>query len=248
MTVSTHHGLADPVPAVMIFRDRWQYGMRCLGALQALGCAVVVLDHGTTYPPAVDWLAEVRRGGTPVVGRGDVHPRSVWDWPGLRDVAGAGRYVVTDPDVVPEAGAARWLNVAWEVLDRNPDVVKCGPALWPLGLPERYEHAEKVAAWESRWWRKPRPPGDFAYGATLYDAPVDTTLALYRSLDEVPDFRLEPAVRLGHPLLARHMTWYEDSAHPADDVAWYRRRALPFASHWNDPDAYVEVADRSGER
>src|SRR6266496_286405 len=85
--------------ALMIFRDRVTYGQRCLAALQSRGLEVVIVDHGSTWPPAVEWLKSLDVG---VIRRsGGRHPRDLWTWDGLPDVVESERFIVTDPDTVP---------------------------------------------------------------------------------------------------------------------------------------------------
>jgi hypothetical protein len=43
---------------------------------------------------------------------------------------------------------------------------------------------------------------------------------------------LEPALRTGAPYLARHLGWYEDSAHPSDELLHYRAHADPLTTNW----------------
>lgn len=214
-------------PALVIFRDRVAYARPCVAALQTAGFDVHIVDHGSTWPPALDWLEEC---GLPVYRRGTRHPRDLWTWPQLPSLTGDGRYLVTDPDVLPDA-PSDWPTRLHLALDRHPDAVKAGLGLRVDDLPARYEHAEQVRRWEAQHWAWPCGDG-------LYRAAVDTTLALYRPLSEHSGFALGPALRTGSPYLARHLPWYQDSTCPTDETAWYLHNLPVGVSHWADPASY----------
>jgi len=163
----------------------------------------------------------------------NAHPHDLWRWDGLRAIVGDGRYVVTDPDVVPDCGPD-WPDRLAELLDRHPARLKAGLGLRIDDLPEHYADAGKVRAWEFQWRQPLLEPG-------VVDAPVDTTLALYQPLGQFPRFDLAPALRTTSPWVARHLTWYEDTANPTAEQAWYRAHATPGVSHWLDPDGYTGV-------
>jgi hypothetical protein len=220
-------------PAIIIFRDRVTYARRCAESLAAAGLDVHVVDHESTWPPAVEWL---ERCPFPVHRLPNGHPRTLWKWPGLRRVVGRCRYVVTDPDVVPDEGApADFVARLDELLDRYAGRAKAALGLRVDDLPDHYAEAERVRAWESRFWSVELEPG-------VFDARTDTTLALYPALSERPAFALGPALRTGPPLTARHLPWYEDSARADAELEHYRRHAAVGASHWLDPDLYLQRA------
>lgn len=141
--------------------------------------------------------------------------------------------MVTDPDVVPDDDCPNdWVSYLGRLLDVRPGWVKAGLGLRVDDLPEHYEHAAQVKTWEQQWW-------EWEISDQVYNASVDTTLALYRSLDENPRFALNPSLRTGKPYVARHLTWYENSATPTEEDRYYRAHATPLVSHWADPGAYL---------
>lgn len=211
--------------AFIIFRDRKTYGQRCLAALLEAGLDVVVVDQGSTWEPALGWLDDLPRDGIPVLRRGGGHhPRDLWEWGPFRDACGTGRYIVTDPDVVPSGDCpAGWPAYLGEVLDR------CGRPKAGLGLrldriPARYQRREQVLAWEGQFWRNP-------VDDSMFDAIIDTTLALYQPLTETPEFTVT-AVRTGPPYVADHLAWYEDLENLPPELEHYHRHTDPGCSYW----------------
>lgn len=220
--------------AFVLFRDRVSYGQQCVAALQKAGLDVHVIDHESSWPLAVDWVQSL---DAPVHYRPNRHPRYLWkerDW--LHHMVGSSPYLVTDPDVVPDNGCPQeWTNRLLELLQCYPDRVKVGLGLRIDDIPTYYPHREAVQEWEDRYWTTEMEPG-------VFDADVDTTLAIYQPLDIFSHFELGPALRTGDPYVARHLAWYE-VGEPSDELAYYRAHATPNVSHWMDPETYLNTAE-----
>ena len=215
-------------PLVVITRDRLSYTLRCLESLAAYRAGydldIHLVDHGSTWPPMVDWLATC---GYPVHYRGDQVPGSLWSWDGLQRIVGglgSRRYLVTDPDVVlDEAIPGDWLCRMSDELSHTPGLVKVGLGLRLDDLPGT-ELSAKVRGWELAFWQ------DRTQTGAAWRAPVDTTIALYQGRAIAPDFAIHPAARMDTPYLARHLPWYQDL--DPEETAHYRAHALPGTSHW----------------
>lgn len=188
--------------AFVIFRDRVTYARRCVAALDAAGLDVYVVDHGSTWPGALLWLAQL--GGVTVLHRYEnAYPWKLWEWGPFRDLMEGDTepYLVTDPDVVPsEDCPADWLPRLAGVLARS-SAVKVGLGLRLDRLPESCR--DLVSSWEAGFWADEWEEG-------VFRANVDTTLALYRPYTQYPLFALGPSLRLGYPYVADHLSWYED--------------------------------------
>lgn len=216
--------------AIVIFRDRVSYAQRCVRRLVDFGLDVHIVDHTSTYPPAIEWLMSC---GLPVHRLPNAHPRTLWEWEDLGRVVGSGPYVVTDCDVVPDDNCPLdWPVYAYELLVRYPERVKVGMGLRVDDIPRHYVHANDVRRWETMHISHPVAPG-------IYGAAVDTTLAMHVPLRREPRFALGPALRTDAPYLARHLTWYQDTDHPSEEDLYYAAHALRGASHWLDPRAWM---------
>lgn len=212
--------------SIVIFRDRVTYARRCWVALAKAGLEPVIVDHGSTWPAALEFLGEAEDGGTLVLRRGGGHhPQSLWGWEPFRAACGSGRYIVTDPDVVPsEDCPADWaVRLGW-VLDRFPQA-KAGLGLRVDRVPAHYQRRGHVLSWEQQFWRDRLADG-------VYAAAVDTTLALYRPLSEVPEFPLASAARTGFPYVADHLAWYEDLDNLPPELSYYYEHADPGIAYW----------------
>jgi hypothetical protein len=214
------------VRALVIYRDRVTYAQRCVASLTAAGLDVCLVDCGSTWLPAVHWLAEMEAAGTLVLYRGSGHhPQSLWRWEPFRTACGSGRYIVTDPDVVPsEDCPGDWVDHLNWLLDQYPHE-KAGLGLRLDRIPEIYQRRDHVLAWERQFWEHPLADG-------VYEAAVDTTLAMYRPLSEVPEFPLEWALRTGPPYVADHLAWYEDLYSLTTELRYYHEHADSGITYW----------------
>jgi hypothetical protein len=218
------------VKAFIIMRDRASYAQLCLTALARAGLEPVVVDQGSTWPGALEWLDVIEQGGDALVLRkGNGHPRDLWGYEPFRELCGDDYYMVTDPDVVPSDDCPLdWPARLRDLLDRYPGYRKAGLGLRIDLIPETYQWRDKVISWEQQFWQCPIEPGVFARG-------IDTTLALYRPLAE-GGFVIDGALRTGYPYVADHLSWYEDLDHLTPEIDWYATHAEPGISHWTRKD------------
>ena len=134
----------------------------------------------------------------------------------LPDLGIEGRYVCSDPDIVPiEECPLDAIEYFGEILDRYPGYIKAGFGLRIDDLPEHYAMRDQVRVVERYNWERPIAP-------RLYDGFIDTTFALYRGVEA---FDQVPAVRTGYPYLARHTTWYLDEQNLPEEERFYRDRS-----------------------
>lgn len=242
--------------AIVITRDRVSYAKQCVEALVRSDSItdIHLVDHGSTYPPMLDWLAgmagEVKLL-TPSVRihchwMANAHPRDLWSNGTLASIVAPGeRFIVTDHDVVVPHEES-WVDQLARLLDENPTVVKAGLQLRTTDLdPAVHHNARRVIEWESQY-RPPRAlwglPSDVKAGWVM--ASVDTTVAMYRRLEA---FAIDPAVRtVERRFEARHLPWYEgmdDTLKRPEALAeqrWYEEHAVH--GHWhNDHHEFVDV-------
>jgi hypothetical protein len=217
------------IPAFVIFRDRRSYAGYCLDALLAAGLDPVVVDHGSTWRPADEWLHHLEACHVRVIPRGPGHhPRSLWEDDEFLELCGTGRYVVTDCDVVPADGCPPdWPEHLDKILDGYPGFSKIGLGLRTGNIPAHYARRDHVIAWEQQYWQHEIEPG-------VYSAPVDTTLALYQPLGDWPRFTLS-GLRTGPPYVADHLAWHENLDDLSPELAWYHEHAEPGISYWTVP-------------
>ena len=229
-----------PVKAFIIFRDRVTYARQCVAALDKAGLDVWILDHGSTWPDAKDWLEKCQGEGRNVLYRGPGrHPRQLWDWVLFREECGRDRYIVTDADVVPDEDCPLdWPERLSGLMDQYL-VPKVALGLRINDIPDYHQRKPHVISWESKYWRDEAEPG-------VYAAPSDTTLALYEALPEQTTFTML-GLRTGPPYVARHLPWYEDFSDLTPEISYYYSHSEPKISFWHPEDGYHGKASIKGQ-
>lgn len=198
------------------------------------GLRPVILDNGSTYPPALAlyrrWAAEglaPERVLVLLLGQ-NLGPRAVWQDAGfLRRLPR--HFCLTDPDLelnpaLPADFPAQLARVAAQF--------RSGKAGFALSLADRhlmvdtaFRHAEGwKRIWESEaahWQERLTMPG---FAEPLYRAEIDTIFALYdqEHFDPAQPFR---GIRIGGRFTARHLPWYRETGLPPEEEAFYRRAA-----------------------
>lgn len=212
------------VPVFITCRDR----VNCLRLLldrlesiEAIG-RIVLVDNDSAWPPMVDFLEQTRHEVVRLPG--NFGHRSIWLQRVHESLRTSGPFIVTDPDVLPDDGCPPDLiSRLSELLDAYPSIVKAGLGLRIDDLPHGSSRAEDIRVWESQFWEREIDHG-------VFDAPVDTTFALYRA-GAGPDHA--PAVRTGTPYVARHVPWYADLSEPDPEETFYRARARQDSTNWH---------------
>ena len=214
------------VPIVINSYNRVAYLERQVAALRELGYEnLYVIDNASTYEPLLDYYE--RENLRVFYLDANVGYLSLWKT-SVRKEFLSNYYVYTDPDILPaEECPDDFVRHFGEVLDRYPDAAKAGFGLKINDLPDSYAERDGVVAHEQKFWQRRIAPG-------LFQAPIDTTLALYRP--SVSGGWWLPAVRTDAPYIARHLPWYADSANPSEEDVFYRGSAEQL-THWTGNEA-----------
>lgn len=217
------------IPIIINNRDRLAPMLRLLRWLERAGQRdIYIVDNDSTYPPL---LAYYRRCPYQVIYLNEnVGHIAAWTQGIVEQVAKDQYYVLTDPDIVPVKHCPTDALAHFrDILDHYPDRFKVGFGLKIDDLPGRYKFAAMVKAWEGQFWTRMIEPG-------VYDAPIDTTFALYRPGSP----HLVSSLRTGEPYVARHIPWYTNTLRPNREERYYRAHARTDLNHWDG----MELPDR----
>jgi len=211
------------VPIIINSRDRLSCLAELLAWLRIAGYTnLAILDNHSSYPPLLEYLSQL--GDEIVVFRSsrNLGPRALWS-SGLIGLFSEVPFVYTDPDVVPAEDCPHDAVAALSaLLDTHGTATKAGLGIRIDDIPDTYEQKLAVQSWESQFWQRPLP-------GNCYDAPIDTTFALYRP----GSWHQLEAVRAGPPYLARHLPWYADSSRPTSEDRYYAEHAISDMSSWS---------------
>lgn len=194
--------------------------------------SIYILDNDSTYPPLLDYYQSLAGSDVNVLRLGaNFGHKAIWDAGILKALNITTPYVYTDPDIVPiDECPKNLLEFYLEVLRAYPHKSKVGFGLLISDLPAHYRFREKVIVWESQFWTQRLTP-------KLYDAPVDTTFALYRP-GTCHDLS---GIRSGFPYVARHQPWYQDSERLTVEQQYYLARAKPGTNSWSGKNLPAEL-------
>ena len=154
---------------------------------------VVIIDNASTYVPLLEWYDECPYEIVKL--KENVGYRAPW-YAGV--VNEKEKYIVTDPDLDISQIPEDWVERLEYYLEKYPKP-KIGLAIKLDDLPDD----GLLTAWARRvqyiYWQNPIEPD-------LYDAPVDTTLALYNP--KIGGHVGTDGYRLGGSYAMRHLPWY----------------------------------------
>ena len=214
------------VPVVINNRNRLVWLKALVDWLRNAGYRnIYILDNASTYPPLLEYYSSAP-ARVVYLGRNAGY-MALWQSQLFSEI-GRGYYVYSDPDVLPgERCPKDVVYRLYKVLQAYRSIEKCGVALRIDDLPDHYSRkAEVIGQIEGRYWQEPVAPD-------IYDAPVDTTFALYRPLafGNAENCR---AYRLAGDCTFRHMPWYENSAAPGEETTYYISHADTSTTWYRD--------------
>lgn len=179
-----------------------------------------IIDTGSTWPGMLEYQEKV---GVPIYRCTPTeNPHlALWNCEIFEKSGQTGcAFVYTDCDILPDC-SPDWLQHLYGILDRHGDFPKAGLGLRIDDLPDHYPKKQQVIEWESQFWEK-------SVEHLLFEADIDTTLALYR-----PNSAWSmKALRTGGNFVARHLPWYSNPADLAPDEAHYFTNMSAGVGHW----------------
>lgn len=135
-------------------------------------------------------------------------------------------YVYTDPDVLPDPDCpSNYLEVFRNYLKYFPNLDKVGFSLRIDNLPAHCRLKDEVIKHEEKFWK-------LKISDNLYDAPIDTTFALYRP-GAYGEAAKTKSGRTGFPYVAQHLPWYLNHKKLTEEEIWYLK-CKKTETHWSD--------------
>lgn len=194
------------------------------------GISIFVLDNRSEYPPMVRLLKDLAKNRSAVVVsfRENVGPHFIFKSKDLYEMLPK-YFIYTDPDLLLNANLPDDFLLK---LIQVSEKFSCGKTGFALDLSdsEKFKRdkffagtkTETIFKWESKFWKNKL---DNNLGLVLYDAPIDTTFALYNKKFFQKDDFFYDAIRVAGHFTAKHLPWYESSIVPAEEVEFYQNSA-----------------------
>lgn len=212
------------VPIIINNRNRYSYLKQMVEQLQSFGYKnIYVLDNDSTYPPLLEYYNSA--SVNVIYLKQNLGYRALW----ISDVFGKFKnnfYVYSDPDILLQDDCPKdFVYQLYRHLDKYSGKEKAGVALKIDDLPPYYNLREDVYKWEKPHWEKKLEDD-------VYDALVDTTLALYKPL-AFGNAEECAAIRVAGKLTAKHLPWYLDSLNLSEEELYYKQNVSKTSSYWS---------------
>ena len=212
----------EQTPIFVLNFNNLERGFRMLVEwLQSAGMErITVIDNHSTWTPLLDYYETLTDVQMIMLPENDGH--EVF-WKREFHMHQTERFIVTDPDVVPDAGCPKDLVLKMHMIADRYSPAKVGPGIRIDDLPDHYELKDLMLRSECKYWDQSirSNSGDFF-------AAIDTTFALYEPGAGKWDGK---HIRLDFPYVVQHVPWYADLSKPDAEREFYKATALPGISH-----------------
>lgn len=203
------------IPIVINNFNRLTIPLQLIGFLENCGFSrIIILDNNSTYPPLLKFYEQCKHT---VIRSSENYGHLAFWKSGLYQQYKWNYFAYTDSDVVPLGDCPKdFLKHFKSILDKNKRIDKVGFGIKIDDLPDSFSLRKKVVEYENRYWQREVQPH-------LFDAPIDTTFALYRPLSQLSGGEIYtlPAYRTGFPFLIRHLPWYVDSNNLSEEEIYF---------------------------
>jgi hypothetical protein len=183
---------------------------------------IYLLDNGSTYPPIVAYLKEISH--TVIHTHKNMGNKAPWIGGYVQKYAADRYFVVTDPDIIPtDECPLDVFDYFKHSLEKHTDAFKMAFSLVLDDLPDHYEFKDQAIKLQGEWQREERRVAD-----NFFNTRTDAILALHRPNSS----QGKDAWRADKPYTARHMSWYDNSDNPSDELIYYRKKIHPRFANW----------------
>lgn len=214
---SKHRINAIDIPIIINSFNQLDYLRRLIGKLEEMGYYnIYIIDNASSYPPLLEYYRQTqytvfkldKNMGYLALWKTNIYKKFINDF-----------YVYTDPDILPiENCPIDFMEYFYSILIRYPNTTKVGFSLKIDDIPDHYSLKQKVLDWESQFWK-------YKIDDNLYEAPIDTTFAMYRPFSKGKASIQDNHIRTGYPYQARHLPWYINEKLLTDNEIFYKTTA-----------------------
>lgn len=212
------------VPIIINNRNRYTFLKLMIDQLQLFGYKnIFILDNDSSYPPLLEYYKTVN--AKVVFLNKNVGYKALWETNVFNDFKNK-YYVYSDPDILLQDDCPKdFVYRLYIELDKYSHKEKAGVALKIDDIPNYYKLKNDVLIWEKNNWEK-------EISKNVYDAMVDTTLALYKPL-AFGNAEECDAIRVAGNLTSLHLPWYDDSNNLSEEEVFYKSQASNKSSYWS---------------
>jgi hypothetical protein len=212
------------IPIIINNYNRLTYLKQLLSWLQQAGYTnIFIIDNQSTYPPLLEFYKTC--GAKLILPNQNLGFKALWLLPLFEEVK-RGYYVYTDSDVIPNPDCPK--NIVYHLyqLSKKFDCEKIGPALQINDLPDYYAFKQDVLNFEKQHWSVPLQKD-------VYDAPIDTTFALYKPFAQGAAEESK-GVRVAGVFTFKHLPWYMNTKNPDEEEVFYKSAIVNGKTMWSE--------------
>lgn len=212
------------IPIIINNYNRLEYLKKLIASLKSRGYNnIYILDNDSTYPPLLEFYKNT--DVNVIYLKKNWGYRAIWESEIVKQFWNS-YYVYTDSDMeLSHECPTNFMEYFLQILEKYPKCFKVGFGMKIDDLPNYYEYKKQVISHESQFWLKELEPG-------LFEAPIDTTFALYRPYTGTSTNINKMNIRTGNPYLIHHLPWYTDSNNPTDEDKYYVN-SITQSTHWS---------------
>lgn len=192
-----------------IVRDIVSWLQPMIETCQKWNLEPIILDNNSSYKPLLEYY---RQKPCRVIRFNQNFGNNVLYATGTlqQEVGPNERYILSDPDLMIDHLPDDTIEKFEYGLEKY-SVIKVGPAIQIDDMPDEYILKEQVLIWETPFWSNP-------LGEDYYNAPLDTTFALYK-----PGINRHTigGLRVGGAYTCKHMPFYLTPDNITDELAYY---------------------------
>lgn len=203
------------IPIIINNFNRLTFPLELIEFLENCGFTnIVILDNNSSYPPLLKFyetckykvIRQKQNLGHLAFWKSGLYNKYKWNY-----------FVYTDSDVVPVPECPKdFIEYFRRILSSNYRLDKIGFGIKIDDLPDSFSLKNKIVDYEKHYWERAVMPN-------LYEAPIDTTFALYKPLSKLErgESYTLAAWRTGSPYLIRHLPWYINSGNLSEEERYY---------------------------
>lgn len=168
----------------------------------------IFIDNNSTYEPLLDYYKTCPYDVVRLPS--NMGHRVVWN-SGILDKVD-NLYIVTDPDLDISTIPEDTIDLLKDALLKYTHKAKVGLSLELNDIPKDSPVYDKILGWETPFWQD-------RFNANFFDAPIDTTFAIYSKARPIHNFL--SALRSDRPYTAKHLPFYLTKETITDEYIQY---------------------------
>lgn len=216
------------IPVFIISYNRLSYIKQMVTWLKKYGINNIhIIDNNSSYGPLLKYLQTCQC----TVHRLDKNwgHEVLWRCGKFNKVIKKSLYIVSDPDIAPNKNLPKdFLLQMYNILGQYKNITKIGFALDITDIRKTKTNKKYIKSEQIFWKKKIKNEK-----LVLYDAPIDTTFALYRPGKLRPgSSEFYRGIRVAGNFTAKHLPWYIDPNKETREDIYYRKHANPSISNW----------------